>query len=242
MTPNSPRPSRSRPVQRYQQRATKSGTRAALVMATVAAVVAAGVVGWLLIDDADKNAGPDSLSSSAVLVRPDSHRLGPTTDSPVTFVEFLDFECEACGALFPAIEKLRADYGDRVTFVVRYFPLSSHFNAERAARAVEAAAQQGKLEEMYKRMYQTQTQWAEQRTPKDTVFRTLAAQVGLNMDIFDKAYNDPATLARVRVDTADGQALGVESTPTFFVNNSKLEPRNYNDFTQALDKALAGAR
>lgn len=50
----------------------------------------------------------------------------------MTFVEFLDFECESCRAAYPANEQLRKDYEGRVTFVVRYFPIPSHFNAERA--------------------------------------------------------------------------------------------------------------
>ncbi len=78
-------------------------------------------------------------------------------------MEFLDFECEACRAAFPLVEQLRSQYGDRVNFVVRYFPIPAHFNAERAARAVESAAQQGKFEPMYKKMYETQSQWENRR-------------------------------------------------------------------------------
>lgn len=86
-------------------------------------------------------------------------------DSDVNFVEFLDFECEGCKALYPVVEQLRAEYGDRVNFVIRYFPLKSHFNSERAALAVEAAAQQGQLEAMYKRMYDAQNEWGNNRRP-----------------------------------------------------------------------------
>lgn len=210
-----------------------------LVMAVVCILVAAGVVGWLALDNRDDAATPAAASTADLLVRPDSHRLEPAGDSAVTFVEFLDFECEACRALFPVVEQLRADYRGRVTFVLRYFPIPSHTNAERAARAVEAAARQGRLEPMYKRMYETQAEWGEQRTPKDDVFRGFARDLDLDLDQYDDAYNDPATLDRIRRDVADGIALGVQGTPTFFINGQRVQPRSYTDLTNALDTALA---
>lgn len=65
-------------------------------------------------------------------------------------VEFLDFECESCGALFPIVEQLRSDYAGEITYVVRYFPLPGHVNSMNAAVAAEAAAQQGEFEAMYR--------------------------------------------------------------------------------------------
>lgn len=180
----------------------------------------------------------DGSAPAAIAARPDSHRLSSAPDSRVEFVEFLDFECEACKAMYPVVEQLRGDYGDRVTFVVRYFPLPSHANAERAARAVEAAARQGKFEQMYQRMYETQEQWGEQRTPMDDVFRSFAADLGLDLAAYDAAYDDPATLNRIRADVADGETLGVRSTPTFFLDGERLQPRSYADLTAALDAAL----
>lgn len=205
----------------------------------LAAVFVAVLAATLLLDGNDTTSVADESSdTTAEFVRPDSHRLSSAPDSTVTFVEFLDFECEACRAVYPAVEQLRADYGDRVDFVVRYFPIASHFNAERAARAVEAAAQQGKFEQMYQRMYETQAEWGEQRTPMDEVFRGFAVDLGLDMAVFDAAYAAPETLERIRLDVADGRALGVQGTPTFFVNGQRLEPTSYQDLTDALDAAL----
>lgn len=138
------------------------------------------------------------------------------------------------------VEQLRSEYGDRVNFVIRYFPLQSHFNAERAARAVEAAAQQGKLEPMYKMMYEKQAEWGEQQVPADDVFRGFATELGLDMPAYDAAYNDPATLERINLDVADGEALGVRATPTFFVNGEEVTFRGYNDLSAAVEQALAG--
>ncbi|MCW2736504.1 thioredoxin domain-containing protein [Nocardioides sp.] len=181
---------------------------------------------------------PPTAQGESQLVREDSHVLGEEGDSEVTFVEFLDFECEACRAAYPAIEQLREDYAGQVTFVARYFPMPGHFNAERAARAVEAAAQQGKFEDMYHRMYETQEQWGEQQMPLDDLFRSYAEDLGLDMDAYDAVYADPVTAARIKKDQDDGIALGVQGTPTFFVNDDRLEPRTYDDLTDALDDAL----
>lgn len=191
------------------------------------------------------NAGDDDTSTSAApggtraerLIRPDSQRLNVAKGN-VTFVEFLDFECEACGAAYPAIEQLREDYGDRVTFIVRYMPL--HKNSEAAIRAAEAAADQGKFEEMYDRLFQTQAQWGEQESSQEDVFFGFAEDLGLDMDRFRQVYDDPATIERVRRDKADGEALGVTGTPTFFINGDKLEIDSFDDLANALDDALVG--
>ncbi|MFP5070847.1 DsbA family protein [Pseudonocardia nantongensis] len=185
---------------------------------------------------------PDNSSEAAsVAVRDNSHRLSTAPGATVNFVEFLDFECEACGAVYPAIEQLRQQYGDRVNFVIRYFPGPGHFNAERAARAVEAAAQQGRLEEMYRLMFETQEEWGEQQVPMDERFRGYAEQLGLDMARYDATYNDPATRERVLADREDGLALNVRGTPTFFVNGEQLNPKSYDDLTRALDDALAAS-
>ena len=105
-----------------------------------------------------------AAAQASMTVRDDSPRLSTPTESKATFVEFLDFECEGCGAAYPAVEQLRQTYGDQVTFVVRYFPLPGHFNADRAARAVAAAAEQGQFEPMYRKMFDTQRSWGEQLT------------------------------------------------------------------------------
>lgn len=214
-------------------------TRNARISIALVAVFALVVGGLLLISRSeDKAPVAGTAAAPAALVRPDSHRLSSADDDRVTFVEFLDFECPACAAMHPAVEDLRSEYDDRVTFVVRYFPLRSHFNAERAARAVEAAAQQDKFEPMYRRMFESQPEWGGQRTPADDTFRGFAEDLGLDLDKFDAAYDAPETLERVNADLADGETLGIEGTPTFFVNGERLEPRSFDDLTDALDAAL----
>ncbi len=201
------------------------------------AIIGAGV--YLSVRDASTTTAQEEVVDAGQLVRENSRRLNTAPGSDVNFVEFLDFECEACRAAFPLVEQLRTEYADRVNFVVRYFPIQSHFNAERAARAVEAAAQQGKFEPMYKKMFETQSQWGEQQVPADATFRGFAVELGIDMLAFDAAYNDPATVDRINVDVADGEALGVKGTPSIFLGGQQLDFRTYEDLSAAVDQALA---
>lgn len=221
-------------------------TRAGRAWLTALAVITILAVGVVLLmnsgskgDDANRSeAAPTADAGGVQVVRDSSHRLNDLPDPKVTLVEFLDFECEGCRAAYPLVEELRNQYGDRVEFVIRYFPLSGHFNGERAARAVEAAAQQGQLEAMYRKMYETQSEWGEQRVPADDVFRGFATDLNLDMAAFDAAYNDPATLERIRVDQLDGEKLGVMGTPTFFVNGQQIALRRAEDLRTAVEDAL----
>lgn len=222
-------------------------TRTRILLTTLVVVAAALTSVVLVLTRSSDNGGgapgsspveQDASAEPGQVVRDNSHRLNSVPGSDVTFVEFLDFECEGCRAVYPEIERLRGEYGDRVNFVIRYFPLPGHFNAQRAARAVEAAAQQGHLEPMYQKMYDTQAQWGEQRTPADAVFRGFAQELGLDMTAFDAVYNAPATTARIQQDIDDGTALGVQGTPTFFLNDTRIRPRSYDDLARALDNAL----
>ena len=169
------------------------------------------------------------------LVRPDSQVLSEgSTD--VTFVEFLDFECEACGAAYPAVEQLRERFGDEVTFVVRHFPL--HGNSVAAARAAETAAAQGEFEAMYQRLFEAQAEWSHSESSQEDVFFGYAEDLGLDMEQFRADYDNPATLEKIERDQADGKALGVSGTPTFFLDGEKLEVESFEELIQRIEQAV----
>ena len=209
-----------------------------LIMAALAGIV---LVGAFRMGQAAKEptAASGVAQGSAQLVRADSHRVTTAADGKVTFVEFVDFECESCKAASGAIDALRKQYDGRVTFVVKYFPNPGHFNAERAARAVESAAQQGQFEPMFQKMFATQLEWGEKQVPADDTFRGFAVDLKLDMAKYDKAYDAAGTLKRIRQDLDDGKAFGVTGTPTFFLNGKKFDPTSYEHIVQSLDAALA---
>jgi len=98
-----------------------------------------------------------------------------------------------------------------------------HANSMNAAIAVEAAAEQGQFEAMYQRMFETQAEWGEQQETKADVFRGYAEDLGLDMEQYDHAVGDPSTEARVQQDFDAGMALGVEATPTIFLDDDPVE-------------------
>ncbi len=180
---------------------------------------------------------PDGVAGAVPVTRANSHVVDNVGEDAPPLVEVLDFECEACGALYPAVEQIRADYEGEINYVIRYFPLPGHFNSMNAAIAAEAAAQQDEFEGMYHRLFETQTQWGEQQVSQADLFRTFAEELGLDMDAYDAAVADPATKARVEEDFNDGQNLGVSGTPSFFLDGQKLELTQLSDLTDALDEA-----
>lgn len=178
-------------------------------------------------------AAPPAVLDATTYVLDDA---GP--DAPVV-VEFLDFECEACGAVYPTMEELREQYDGEVTFAIRYFPLPGHFNSRNAAHAAEAAAQQGQLEAMYSMLFETQAEWGEAQTSEAERFRGYAEQLGLDMAAYDTAVVSEETAARVELDFQAGVALGVQSTPTIFIDGEALDLVRITDIEAGIETALA---
>ena len=200
-------------------------------------IIAAGVI-WYAVFTASKPAPtPPAAAADAQLVREDSHRVTSPSTEKAQLVEFLDFECESCRAAEPLVQELKQEYGDRITFVHRYFPLPGHRNSGTAALAVEAAAAQGKYEQMAAKLFETQSQWGEKQDSQAALFRTFAQDLGLDLAAYDAAVADEATKERIRQDVTDGTALGVAGTPTFFLDGEKLVLNTEAEFRQKLTDA-----
>jgi protein-disulfide isomerase len=203
----------------------------------IGVVVGAGVI-WYAVLTATKPAPSTAATEGGPqLVREDSHRITAPATEKAQLVEFLDFECESCRAANPLVEDLKKEYGDRITFIQRYFPLPGHRNSGTSALAVEAAAQQGKYEQMAAKLFETQPQWGEKTDSQAAVFRNYAQELGLDMAKYDATVSDEATLERIRKDATDGTALGVTGTPTFFLNGEKLTLNTEEQFRRLLDDA-----
>jgi protein-disulfide isomerase len=209
------------------------------LIATMALLLIATAVTFILVNQrtAERTA---TLDGGAQVLRENSHRVDTgSADGPV-LVEFLDFECESCAAAYPFVEELRDTYAGELTYVIRYFPIPSHHNSITAALAAEAAAQQGQLEPMYQMLFDTQLQWGEKAESQAPLFRTYAETLGLDLDAFDAAIADPATEARVRQDFDEGLELGVDSTPTFFLDDERVDVTSLDEFRSLVDDAVNG--
>jgi protein-disulfide isomerase len=180
---------------------------------------------------------PQAVQTTVPPIAADDYVKGATS-SPVVLVEYLDFECEACGAYYPVVKQLEAEYGDRVAFVARYFPLPNHRNGIPAALAAEAAGRQGKFWEMHDLLFTRQTTWGEKQMPTPEVFEAYAQELGLDMERFKSDVASDEVRTRVLRDVEIGQNIGVKSTPTFFLNGKPVRAQNYEAFKAILDNEL----
>jgi protein-disulfide isomerase len=157
-------------------------------------------------------------------------------NSPVTVVEFTDFQCSACGGMYPIVEEVLKSYGPRVHFVVRNFPLTTvHANAYNAAQAAEAAKAQGKFWEYIDVLFKNQN-----TLDRDSL-KKYATQVGLDRKQFDADFDSGKYEPVVRHDIDEGEAYGVEATPTFFINGVVLTEFSGDGLRTAIEKAFARA-
>ena len=163
----------------------------------------------------------------------------------VSLIEYGDFQCPACGAYEPLMQQLTSEYGDRVLFVFRNFPLYQiHQDAMIGAQAAEAAGLQGKYWQMHDLLYSKQAEWsvASADTVVSKYFDTYAASIGLSTAKFDADINSAIVKEKVQHDLDTGNAAKIDHTPTFFINLTQIpNPTSYADFKTVIDAALASS-
>jgi Na+/H+ antiporter NhaA len=169
----------------------------------------------------------------AVPVDPDRDHIRGPRESPVTVVEYGDFECPYCGRAEPAVRELLADFGD-VRYVWRHLPLTDvHPHAQLAAEAAEVAAEQGAFWEMHDALLDHQ----DALRPADLV--RYAGQIGLDSERFAGDLRKRVGSGRVAEDVDSADLSSVSGTPTFFINGQ----RHYGAYDIAtLSAAVKAAR
>jgi Na+/H+ antiporter NhaA len=191
----------------------------------LSAAVGASVLGWLVFRITAKL--PKQLRLRALLgtaevvidlavpVDPERDHIRGPGKSPVTLLEYGDFECPYCGQAEPVIRELLADYGD-LRYVWRHLPLTDvHPHAVLAAEGSEAAAQQGKFWEMHDQLLDHQGAL----TARDLV--RYAADLGLDTGRFIRDLRAGAGDPKIAADVDSADLSGVSGTPTFFINGRR---------------------
>lgn len=158
-------------------------------------------------------------------------------NAAVTIVEFTDFQCPACGGMYPIVEDTLKSYGNRVHFVIRNYPLTSiHANAFKAAQAAEAAKAQGKFWEYIDLLFKNQTSLDVDSLKK------YATQVGLDRKRFDAELDSGKYEPLVRRDMEEGDEYGIEGTPTFYINGVILTEYSAEGLRAAIEKAFVRSK
>jgi len=153
-------------------------------------------------------------------------------------VEYSDFQCPACGAYYPLLKKLVEEYGSEFTFVYRHFPLQQHLNAIPTASASEAAGKQGKFWEMHSLIFNHQQEWSAAGNINE-ILLGYADSLRLDIEQFKNDLRSAEVKDKVGNDYRGGINAGVNSTPTFFLNGKKIQPRSYQEFIDLITKANA---
>ena len=183
-----------------------------------------------------KETAPTAQGASA-LVRFHSPVLGPAK-APVTIVEFFDPSCEACRAFYPPVKKILAENPSDVRLVLRY--VLFHQASEEVARLLEASRKQDLFPQVLEAVLIAQPGWHDD--PKAAKAWEAAASVGLDIDKARTDMNSPAVDAVLKIDMQDVKTVGIQGTPTFFVNGQPLTEFGPEPLRQLVLSELAKAR
>ena len=156
-------------------------------------------------------------------------------DAPVTIVAFTDYQCPSCAAMHPELERIVKESGDKVRLVTRDFPLSQHVDAFKAAEAAEAAREQGKYWEYIHILMRNQS------TLTVDKLKAYAGELALDQARFDTALDSGKFVESVQRDLEEGMKLGINGTPTIFINGRRVSARGYDELKANVEQALKAA-
>lgn len=161
---------------------------------------------------------------------------GPA-NAKVVIQEFSDFQCPYCGKAKPTVTEIKKAYGDKIRFEFRHFPIDGHDNALPAAVAANCAHRQGKFWEMHDKFFDNQAALS-----KEDIVKT-AKEIGLDMGKFQPCFDKQETLAEIQKDQQVAGEIGVNSTPTFFVNGKKMAgAMPFEQFKMVIESELRGGK
>ena len=167
------------------------------------------------------------------------------TDSAVVLVEYGDMQCAGCGTMMPRMKTIYEEYGDRVAFVFRHYPIVGHPNSRAAAAAIESAAYQGYFWEMLENLYSNQAVWgSETGSSRTEVFAELFQNIApdANLDDFKSMLESPEIEQKIDFDYNIGTKLSnVMGTPAIYVNGEAVDISNVSgesDFLAVIRSAL----
>jgi protein-disulfide isomerase len=188
----------------------------------------------------DLNVDPLQQVMSKIALK-DQPARGPA-DAKVVMVEYSDFQCPFCSRVYETLENdILKTYGDKVRFVFKNFPLTSiHPWAEDGALASECAFQQGNDQhwKMYDGLFKEQGTITKENLREKS--SKIAEAGGLDVAKFQDCFDNRKAMDAVKADEAEAAALGVNSTPTFFVNGRRLAgAQGVDGFKQLIDQSLA---
>jgi protein-disulfide isomerase len=174
-----------------------------------------------------------ALAGPVVDVKLENANWTGSKDAPVLVVEFADYECPYCQRVAPDMKKLLEEFGPKIAFAYKDFPLPMHAHAEKAAEAARCAGKQGKFWQLHDELFRSKELDVDQ-------LKAQARFVGLNGTDFDKCLDSGEQAGVVAQDRAEGLQLGLTGTPSFFVNGHYFSGAlDYAALRQIVERQLA---
>jgi len=161
----------------------------------------------------------------------DQPSLGPP-EAPVMLVIFTDYQCPSCAAIHLSLERLVKEYGDKVRLVTRDFPLTEHNEAFKAAEAAEAAREQGRYWEYAQLLMRNQSALSVDK------LKGYASELALDRTRFDRALDSGKFADMVQHDIEEGMKLGINATPTLFINGRRVSAKSYDELKANVEAAF----
>lgn len=162
-------------------------------------------------------------------------------DAAVTLVEYSDFQCPACAQFYKIVEEVLAEQGDNIRFEYKHFPLiKPHPYAVPAAKAAEAAGQQGKFFKMHDKLFENQQIWSNSANVHSH-FNKYAEEIGLDVGLFKQHMRASVIQDKITEEMNEGRELGIPGTPSFFLNGKRMEFEMYQEFVDQITSAIAAA-
>lgn len=225
-----------------QQTSLEKGSAAlwAIFLVVIVGVIVAAVLYGKKQESGLTPAELTEAQSDILQVREDDNLLGEAT-APVVLIEYSDFQCPACANAYPIIKAALAEFEpNQVAFVYRHLPLRQlHPNADIAARAAQAAAQQGAFFAMHDLLFDNQEAWSSERNPRDT-FVGYAESLELDIDQFANDLNADDVRMLVNEHYGQGETLlsGRLATPTVFLNGTQLSGAQLGNLADTIQGEL----
>lgn len=154
----------------------------------------------------------------------------------VTLVEFMDPACGTCAKFYPFVEHLMQQYPGRLKLVLRYLPF--HPGSDKMVAILQAARKQDRFWQVLELMFATQSQWTVNHVARPEIFLGFIEQAGVNVERIRQDMQDPVTQTIIRQDLADGEMLGADKTPSFYVNGKPLVSFGYRQLQALVDEEV----
>ncbi len=162
-------------------------------------------------------------------------------DASVTLAEYSDFQCPACAQFYPYIKDILSEHGDSIRFEYRHFPLINiHPQAVPAARAAEAAGQQGKFWEMHDKLFENQSVWSKSSNPSG-FFNQYAEELGLDITLFKRHMGSTVITDAINQSFEDARDRGFTGTPTFLLNDQVMNFTTFDEFRAQIEAAVSAS-